>query len=227
MMNKIFSLALLISFNVLATEITEYKAKYQFDSEEISITGVREFSKIDKGYELKFKASNLVASMYFSSLFDINENGIKSSKYEIKIRPKFLKRNQQIDFDYQSSTIKSIGRNEWESTFNTSEAAVDPLNAQIMIRKNIKNGVDEFSLNLINMKEGGIEKYDYKVSDITSCSFKQSNYKCVVLERFREGSTRKTTYYLAEELDFMFIKITDVSEEWKNTLELKEILSFG
>ena len=54
MMNKIFSLALLISFNVLATEITEYKAKYQFDSEEISITGVREFSKIDKGYELKF-----------------------------------------------------------------------------------------------------------------------------------------------------------------------------
>ena len=96
MMNKIFSLALLISFNVLATEITEYKAKYQFDSEEISITGVRDFSKIDKGYELKFKASNLVASMYFSSLFDIDENGIKSSKYEIKIRPKFLKRNQNL-----------------------------------------------------------------------------------------------------------------------------------
>ncbi len=227
MMNKIFSLALLISFNVLATEITEYKAKYQFDSEEISITGVREFSKIDKGYELKFKASNLVASMYFSSLFDINENGIKSSKYEIKIRPKFLKRNQQIDFDYQSSTVKSVGRNDWVSAFNTSEAAVDPLNAQIMIRKNIKNGVDEFSLNLINMKEGGVEKYDYKVSDITSCSFKQSSYKCVVLERLKEGSTRKTTYYLAEELDFMFIKITDVTEESTNTLELKEILSFG
>lgn len=227
MMNKILSLALLMSFNILATEITEYKAKYQFDSEEISITGIREFSKIDKGYELKFKASNLVASMFFSSLFDINENGIKSSKYEIKIRPKFLKRNQQINFDYQSSIVKSVGRNEWESTFNTYEAAVDPLNAQIMIRKNIKNEVDKFSLNLINMKEGGIEKYDYEVSDRTSCSFKQSNYKCVVLERVKEGSTRKTTYYLAEELDFMFIKITDVSEEWTNTLELKEILSFG
>ncbi len=227
MMNKIFSLALLISFNVFAIEITEYKAKYQFDSEEISITGVREFSKIDKGYELKFKASNLVASMYFSSLFDINQNGIKSSKYEIKIRPKFLKRNQQIDFDYQSSTVKSVGRNEWESPFITSEATVDPLNAQIMIRKNIKNRVYEFSLNLINMKEGGIEKYNYKVLNTTLCSFKQSDYKCVVLERFQKGSTRKTTYYLAEELDFMFIKITDVSEEWTNTLELKEILSFG
>jgi len=48
-----------------------------------------------------------------------------------------------------------------------------------------------------------------------------------MLERIKEGSSRKTTYYLAEELDFMFIKITDVSEEKKNTLELKEILSFG
>ena len=48
-----------------------------------------------------------------------------------------------------------------------------------------------------------------------------------MLDRIKVGSSRKTTYYLAEELDFMFIKITDVSDEWVNTLELKEILSFG
>ena len=227
MMNKKFFLAFLMSCNIFATEITEYKAKYQFDSEEISITGVREFSKIEKGYELKFKASNLVARMHFISLFDINENGIKSSKYEIKIRPKFLKRDQKIDFDYQSSVVQSIGRNEWKSSFDVGEATVDPLNAQIMIRKNIKNGVEKFSLNLINMKEGGIEKYDYSVSDMTTCSFNETRYTCVVLDRIKVGSSRKTTYYLAEELDFMFIKITDVSDEWVNTLELKEILSFG
>ena len=117
MMNKKKFLAFLMSCNAFATEITEYKAKYQFDSEEISIIGVREFSKVEKGYELKFKASNLVARMYFLSLFDINENGIKSSKYEIKIRPKFLKRDQEIDFNYQSLVVQSIGRNEWKSTF--------------------------------------------------------------------------------------------------------------
>ena len=227
MMNKKIFLVFLMSCNAFVTEITEYKAKYQFDSEEISIIGVREFSKVEKGYELKFKASNLVARMYFLSLFDINENGIKSSKYEIKIRPKFLKRDQEIDFNYQSSVVQSIGRNEWKSTFDVNEATVDPLNAQIMIRKNIKNGVEKFSLNLINMKEGGIEKYDYLVSDITTCSFGVSRYTCVVLDRIKVGSSRKTTYYLAEELDFMFIRIKDVSDEWENTLELKEILSFG
>ena len=44
-----------ISFSVFSEDVTLYKAKYQFDSEEISITGIREFKKTDDGYELKFR----------------------------------------------------------------------------------------------------------------------------------------------------------------------------
>ena len=51
---------------MIATEVTQYKAKYQFDSEEISISGIREFKKNNDGYELKFRASNIVASMSVS-----------------------------------------------------------------------------------------------------------------------------------------------------------------
>ena len=227
MMSRIFLLTALISFKVLAVEVPEYKAKYQFDSEEISITGIREFTKNENGYELKFKASNIVASMYFSSLFDIEDNQIKSSKYNIKIRPKFLKRDQRVNFDYKTSMVSSVGRNEWQNKFELNKATVDPLNAQIMIRGNIKNGMNSFSLNLLNMRNGDIEKYDYVVTDRIKCSFNASEYNCIVLERIREGSSRKTTYFLAEELGFMFIKITDESDNGKSTLELKEILSFG
>ena len=48
-----------------------------------------------------------------------------------------------------------------------------------------------------------------------------------VLERSRNGSNRKVRYFLAKELEYMFIKVIDVSPERTNTLELKEILSFG
>ena len=78
---------------MIATEVTQYKAKYQFDSEEISISGIREFKKNNDGYELKFRASNIVASMFFISEFDIDEVGVRSNSYQIKIRPKFLKRS--------------------------------------------------------------------------------------------------------------------------------------
>ena len=220
-------LTFFISFSIFSDDITLYKAKYQFDSDEISITGIREFKKTNDGYELKFRASNIVASMFFSSVFSIDEYGIKSSKYEIKIRPKFLKRDQSINFNYKTQVIESNGRNEWKSDLNINDVTVDPLNAQIMIRKNLKENINNFSLNLINMQEGGIEKFDYIVTGTEKCEFKEKVYNCSILERLREGSSRKTTYYLAKELDYMFLKITDVSEDWTNTLELKEILSFG
>ena len=220
-------LTFFISFSIFSDDITLYKAKYQFDSDEISITGIREFKKTNDGYELKFRASNIVASMFFSSVFSIDEYGIKSSKYEIKIRPKFLKRDQSIDFNYKTQVIESNGRDEWKSDLNINDVTVDPLNAQIMIRKNLKENINNFSLNLINMQEGGIEKFDYIVTGTEKCEFKEKVYNCSILERLREGSSRKTTYYLAKELDYMFLKITDVSEDWTNTLELKEILSFG
>ena len=220
-------LTFFISFSIFSDDITLYKAKYQFDSDEISITGIREFKKTNDGYELKFRASNIVASMFFSSVFSIDEYGIKSSKYEIKIRPKFLKRDQSINFNYKTQVIESNGRNEWKSDLNINDVTVDPLNAQIMIRKNLKENINNFSLNLINMQEGGVEKFDYIVTGTEKCEFKEKVYNCSILERLREGSSRKTTYYLAKELDYMFLKITDVSEDWTNTLELKEILSFG
>ena len=47
------------------------------------------------------------------------------------------------------------------------------------------------------------------------------------LERSREGTQRIVKYYLAKELDYMFVKIIDTSPDRTNKLELKEILSFG
>ncbi len=226
-MNRFLFLMYFFCGAMIATEVTQYKAKYQFDSEEISISGIREFKKNNDGYELKFRASNIVASMFFISEFDIDEVGVRSNSYQIKIRPKFLKRDQLIEFDRQENIIKSSGRNTWKSSFISDEITVDPLNAQIMIRKFIKENVNQFSLNLINMQEGGIETYNYSVSNNIKCDFNNEKYNCVVLDRIQPGSTRKTTYYLAEELDYMFLKIIDESEEWTNKLELKEILSFG
>ena len=46
-------------------DLSEYEAKYKFESNEISITGIREFKKNQDGYEIRFNASNLIASLFF------------------------------------------------------------------------------------------------------------------------------------------------------------------
>ena len=221
-----FYLIILLSSNAVAAEVPPYSAKYNFESEEISISGVREFYKTEDGYEMKFKASNLFASLFFLSRFKLKSDNVISDSYEIKIRPKFLDRDQSLRFDYENMEVRSKGINEWTSSINKN-LIYDPLNVQIMIRTYVKQGLENFKINIIDMENGDYRLYEFNVIGNEDCIFNNEKLQCIILERSRLNSKRKVTYYLAEELEHMFIKIVDVSPERTNTLKLLEVLSLG
>ena len=221
-----FYLIILLSSNAVAAEVPPYSAKYNFESEEISISGVREFYKTEDGYEMKFKASNLFASLFFLSRFKLKSDNVISDSYEIKIRPKFLDRDQSLRFDYENMEVRSKGINEWASSINEN-LIYDPLNVQIMIRTYVKQGLENFKINIIDMENGDYRLYEFNIIGNEDCIFNNEKLQCIILERSRLNSKRKVTYYLAEELEHMFIKIVDVSPERTNTLKLLEVLSLG
>ena len=221
-----FYLIILLLSNAVAAEVPPYSAKYNFESEEISISGVREFYKTEDGYEMKFKASNLFASLFFLSRFKLKSDNVISDSYEIKIRPKFLDRDQSLRFDYENMEIRSKGINEWASSINEN-LIYDPLNVQIMIRTYVKQGLENFNINIIDMENGDYRLYEFNIIGNEDCIFNNEKLQCIILERSRLNSKRKVTYYLAEELEHMFIKIVDVSPERTNTLKLLEVLSLG
>ena len=214
-------------FSVNAFELPYYEAKYKFESDEINITGIRKFNKNSEGYEIEFQASNLFAGMNFSSLFDFEDYKVIPRSYDVKIKPKFLDRDQFIKFDYMNNQIVSTGSNKWSEIINKDLLIMDPLNVQIMIRTLVKDDKTEFSLNIVDMKKGGFKEYDFEVMGNEMCVFNNEEINCVVLQRSREGSNRKVTYYLMEKYEYMFLKIVDINPERKNTLSLVEILSFG
>jgi hypothetical protein len=214
-------------FGVNAFELPYYEAKYKFESDEINITGIRKFNKNSEGYEIEFQASNLFAGMNFSSLFDFENYKVIPRSYDVKIKPKFLDRDQFIKFDYMNNQIVSTGSNKWSEIINKDLLIMDPLNVQIMIRTLVKENKTEFSLNIVDMQKGGFKEYDFEVMGNEMCVFNNEEINCVVLQRSREGSNRKVTYYLMEKYEYMFLKIVDINPERKNTLSLVEILSFG
>ena len=217
---------LILPINYLLAEIPPYSAKYNFESDEISITGIREFKKDDEN-EIRFEASNLLASLFFSSKFKTNQNNLIPSTYDIKIRPKFLNRDQSIKFNYQNNEINSQGVNKWTLPLDEKNILYDPLNVQIMIRTFVKQGRTNFDLKIIDMEKGGYKTYTYSFLNNEECYFDSQKYNCYIYERSQKNNKRKVTYYLLEELEFMFLKIIDASPERVNKLELKEILSFG
>ena len=214
-------------FGVNAFELPYYEAKYKFESDEINITGIRKFNKNSEGYEIEFQASNLFAGMNFSSLFDFEDYKVIPKSYDVKIKPKFLDRDQFIKFDYMNNQIVSTGSNKWSEIINKDLLIMDPLNVQIMIRTLVKENKTEFSLNIVDMQKGGFKEYDFEVMGNEMCVFNNEEINCVVLQRSREGSNRIVTYYLMEKYEYMFLKIVDINPERKNTLSLVEILSFG
>ena len=214
-------------FGVNAFELPYYEAKYKFESDEINITGIRKFNKNSEGYEIEFQASNLFAGMNFSSLFDFENYKVIPKSYDVKIKPKFLDRDQFIKFDYMNNQIVSTGSNKWSEIVNKNLLIMDPLNVQIMIRTLVKENKTEFSLNIVDMQKGGFKEYNFEVMGNEMCVFNNEEINCVVLQRSREGSNRKVTYYLMEKYEYMFLKIVDINPERKNTLSLVEILSFG
>ena len=214
-------------FGVNAFELPYYEAKYKFESDEINITGIRKFNKNSEGYEIEFQASNLFAGMNFSSLFDFENYKVIPKSYDVKIKPKFLDRDQFIKFDYMNNQIVSTGSNKWSEIINKDLLIMDPLNVQIMIRTLVKENKTEFSLNIVDMQKGGFKEYDFEVMGNEMCVFNNEEINCVVLQRSREGSNRKVTYYLMEKYEYMFLKIVDINPERTNTLSLVEILSFG
>ena len=214
-------------FSVNAVELPFYEAKYKFESDEINITGIRKFNKNSNGYEIEFQASNLFVGMNFSSLFRFEDYKVIPKSYDVKIKPKFLNRDQFIEFNYEENQIISRGSNEWLKIFNQDLLIMDPLNVQIMIRTLIKENKTEFSLNIVDMQKGDYKEYDFEVIGSEMCVFNEEKINCIVLQRSREGSDRKVTYFLMEKYEYMFLKIIDINPERKNTLNLEEILSFG
>ena len=220
-------LIIALSFQINGLELPPYEARYSYESDEINIEGIRKFSKDPNSFNLSFKAKNLLASMGFESIFLIENSQIISKNYVIKVRPKFVNRDQEITFNYVDKIISSYGRDAWEKPLDQAKKSADPMNAQIQIRLNLLMGMQEFTIKLLEIKNGGIEDNFYKVIKNEPCSLGENSYECVILKRFREKENRETLYYLIPDLDYMFLKIIDSGPERNQKLELLEILSLG
>lgn len=224
--NLIF-LLIFAFYNIEAEAIKEYSARYSYISDEISIKGIRKLEINDGKYSLNFKAKNLLASMQIGSDFNMNDGVLKTNSYKIRVKPRFVNRDQDIKFDYLAQTIQSTGREKWKEKFDISIEILDPLNAQIKIRLNLISGLDKFSINLLEIESGKVEENFYEVTGKDICTFNQINYECIILKRIRKTDARETIYFIAPDLNFMFLKIKDRGKDRNQTLELIEILSLG
>ena len=219
---------MLLSLTINA-EVKNYSAEYEFISEEITIAGTRALD-INEGLgTLSFKAKNLLASMFFESKFRVIDGKVISDSYKVRIKPKFVNRDQELVFNHENNTISSNGRDNWIVEVDKNIQILDPLNSQIQLKLNIANNVNNFSLNLIDLENGALESYQYIVDGVKTIEFKDELYDCMVVKRIKldSDSDKVTLYFVSKDLGYMFIQVQESSEKREQELQLIELLSLG
>ena len=210
-------------------EVKNYSAEYEFISEEITIAGTRALD-INEGLgTLSFKAKNLLASMFFESKFRVIDGKVISDSYKVRIKPKFVNRDQELVFNHENNTISSNGRDNWIVEVDKNIQILDPLNSQIQLKLNIANNVNNFSLNLVDLENGELESYQYIVDGVKTIEFKDELYDCMVVKRIKldSDSDKVTLYFVSKDLGYMFIQVQESSEKREQELQLIELLSLG
>ena len=210
-------------------EVKNYSAEYEFISEEITIAGTRALDINEGSGSLSFKAKNLLASMFFESKFRVIDGKVISDSYKVRIKPKFVNRDQELVFNHENNTISSNGRDNWIVEVDKNIQILDPLNSQIQLKLNIANNVNNFSLNLVDLENGELESYQYIVDGVKTIEFKDELYDCMVVKRIKldSDSDKVTLYFVSKDLGYMFIQVQESSEKREQELQLIELLSLG
>ena len=218
-------LFILISSNLAAQKIPDYKGEYVFTNSRVSMQGIRELiTHNDEGKRtIQFNAKFPLGRIKIVSDFSEKNNLMTSTKYYVDVKWTLISDKRTLNFDQASGTLTSKGKFEWSQALIENENVFDPLNVQIQIRKNVIAGLMEFSLMLPDLKTGAIEANNYKVVDNGNFEVDGTDYPCIIVERIRLQDDRTTRYFLAPDLDYLIIKVEDQDQDGDTMLELKKL----
>ena len=218
-------LFVLISADLLAQEIPDYKGEYVFTNSKVSMRGIRELiTHEEEGKRtIQFNAKFPLGRIKIISDFSEINNLISSTQYYVDAKVLIRSDKRTLTFNQSSGTLTSKGKFEWSQTLLKDENVFDPLNVQIQIRKNVIAGLKDFSLMLPDLKTGAIEANNYKVVDNGSFEVDGTVYPCIIVERIRLQDNRTTRYFLAPDIDYLIIKVEDEDQDGDTMLELKKL----
>jgi len=218
-------LCVLISTDLAAQEIPDYKGEYVFTNSRVSMQGIRELITHEETGKrtIQFNAKFPLGKIKIISDFSEKNNLISSTQYYVDAKVLIRSDKRTLSFDQTSGTLTSRGKFKWTQALLKNENVFDPLNVQIQIRKNVIAGLNKFSLMLPDLKTGAIEANNYSVVGNGSFEVEGTDYPCIIVERIRLQDNRTTRYFLAQDLNFLIIKVEDEDQDGDTMLELKKL----
>ena len=216
-MKILSALGLICCFELAAAEPTPFRAVYQanYKGLPINAVGIRELRQIDSDTFL-FSSS---ASTFFSSINE--ESQFSWDERVIPIEYRYIRqgvgkdKNDLLTFNWKTNTANYNTQNHI-----IKDGVVDKLAYQLQLRKDLAsiNSAPWPRMNYMVMEENRLKKYEFLVRGEQDTETLIGKFKTVEIDRVRNNTDRRTTFWLALEHDFLLIKFKQ--SEPGNTFEL-------
>lgn len=210
---------LLLTFGSLlhAQTLQPFQASYTADWKQLPFTGTAERSlqqQADGSWELRFKASMLVAGISESSRFRLQDGQLQPLRYKYDRTGLGKPRKSRQHFDW--STMQVNGQDKQADYQLPLHAGVlDKSSYQLALQKDVATNED--SLSYIVLDGDDLDTYDFRVLGDEQIDTPLGILNTVKVERVRDPgqNKRKTTLWFAKDWGYLLVQLNQVERDGK------------
>lgn len=189
-------------FQECLSNIKPFVIHYDLSASVIDVTSEHKLQRKNGGWNYRSYADGGILGKAIEESDFYIDNGFKLKEYNSYRRVAFNKKKRYVSIDWEKHSF-STSKNK-SGNFKKDITLFDKASQQLAIQCKIKNGEDDFDLNLAT--RDGIEKYNYKVTSYNDeIKTNMGTFKAIKVQQMRKDS-REVYFWLAPKLDHIPIR---------------------
>ncbi len=158
----------------------------------------------------------LVASATETSNFFLKNHQVQSVRHQMAFRIMGVSRNSDVQFVGRQATVNRNGKT---SRYPTHEGTLDMLNMEIQLREDLKNGGLRSRYWLSDDK--GENPVQFVLRGKATITTPAGRFETVRVDRLHSDPERSTSFWLAPQLDYLPVQVTQKDDNMTYNILLK------
>ena len=218
---NIFALELCFASGNHPAEVLPYKATYLAKYNGFPITAVKTLIKTsDSQFSEQLKASGLLITLSESSNYRVSKTGqLIPLDHQIDRSIMGIKRSEFQVFDWKEKNAQ-YRRGEKTSNAPIDVGVLDIPTQYLQLRRDLVVGKDKFEYPVIS--RGKHQTYRYEFVRRETLATPIGKIDTVMMRRLRENKMRATNLWLAENWNFLLVKLEQIENKKDYSMLLKD-----
>ncbi|MCL1623264.1 DUF3108 domain-containing protein [Moraxella sp. Tifton1] len=205
---------------VQAADLPAYNATYRINAYGKVGTATRTLKKSGNTYHYAVKGTAAgIASLNQSATFSLSGTKITPINSSLSAKILGVGNTHNISFNNNTKTAISMYKNK-STALRMNGQAYDDLSLEAQIRQELMNG--KFSGTYQLVKKNSIETIRFKKSGNSKITVPAGTYEVIRIDRIHDDKARLTSFWLAPDLDYLPIKVSQTNDGRTISMELTQ-----